>query len=585
MQENELAGILEELYKLDSSLREFEKPLREVIIQMSDLRPDTQFTPALAARIKEQVMNRVKEGTSPSDAGFSLNFINKQKYVYIGSALVFVLLLMLVVYKLPAFKQLNPDANLELDLASKDIDSLPADTVQGDNGDEVIKLAANAFGSLAATQAGEQSAGMALATDTRTVASSAQAPAMPISSESSGVSVPGTFAITPVAPGFGGGGGNGMTNSKMIAPWYQVKYVYTGDQLTFEDQQGAVYKRLIGGLNSNSSLLSLVKNLKFEGIDISTFSNLKATNLSLVEDKDKGLALNFDFSNDNIYISENWQKWQIPERDACGVDNVCWERFRVKESDVPSDSGLIAISDKFISDHNINLDHYGPAQVDNNWRQDYELSADKNNYYIPEYISVVYPLMINEKAVLDQSGNPYGLRVNISLLQKMASGLNGLSPYRYQTSDYALETDFSRIVKIAETGRQGGIYYNGVNNGGEVQEIELGTPSRAYVQYWRYSNNSNEELLIPALVFPVITKNDQAFYGQRSVVVPTVKEILDELENNQLPVPMPLGDLEPRFTPMTGGAVEVPSAPTTGGSDGVFITPMSGDSEISPRIR
>ncbi|MCF7860038.1 hypothetical protein K9M09_00240 [Patescibacteria group bacterium] len=520
MQENELKNILEELYKIDSSLREFEGPLREVIIQMSDLGPDTQFTPALAARIKEQVMNKVKEVSIPNHTAFSFNFINKQKYVYVGSALVIVLLLMLVVYKLPAFKQFNPDSNLELDLAGKD-NNLALNTVRSDNGDEVIKLAANAFGSLSAQTSG-QDTGMALAQDARMVNELGQASVMPVSSETVSVSVSNDFAITPIAPGFGAGGSGGMSMSKMIAPWYQIKYVYAGEQLTLKDERGEVYKRLVGTMNSN--LISLVKNLKFSDLEMSSFNNLTVSNLSLMEDKEKGLAINFDFVNDNIYISENWQKWRIPERDACGADNACWERFRLKESDVPSDSDLIAISDEFISNHEISLNHYGPAQVDNNWRQDYELSSDKNNYYIPEYMSVVYPLMINEEAVLDQSGNPYGLRVNINLLQNMASGLNGLSPYRYQSSDYNLETDFSRIVKVAETSNRAGIYYGSLNDR-EVQEIKLGTPTRAYVQYWRYQNNNNEELLIPALVFPVLTNNNQAFYGQRSVVVPLVKEL------------------------------------------------------------
>jgi len=536
MQENELKNILEELYKLDSSLREFEGPLREVISQMSNLRPDTQFTPALAAKIKEQVMNKVKEGAVPSTTAFSFNFINKQKYVYLGSAFVVVLLLMLVVYKLPAFKQLKPDANLNLDIASTNNQSKSTDTINSDEGDGVVKLAANAFGSLAAQIQGEMAAA-----DTRNMTSLEKQSAMPVSSESAGAGVSDSFVIHPVVPGFGGGG---MIDYKMIAPWYQVKYVYTGDQLSLGEKQGAVYKRLVGDLNSSSSLLSLVKNLKFDGLDMSTFNNLKATNLSLAEDKDKGLAINFDFLNDNIYISENWQKWRIPERDACGSNNACWEKFRVKESDVPSDSDLIAMSDKFIGDHNINLNHYGPAQVDNNWRQAYELAPEKNNYYIPEYISVIYPLMMNGEAVLDQSGNPYGLRVNINLLQQMVAGLNGLAPYRYQSSDYTLETDFSRIFKIAEGGSRNGMYYDGINNNGEVQEIELGTPSRAYVQYWRYSNNDNEELLIPALVFPVLTNSNQAFYGQRSIVVPLVKELLDELEANQSPIPMPLSDVE-----------------------------------------
>ncbi|MDD2681188.1 MAG: hypothetical protein PHE20_03810 [Patescibacteria group bacterium] len=542
MEERELSNILQELYQLDISLREHEGILKEIIGQMSDLGSKTPFTPALAAQIKQRVMSRLQEDIRIPERKFSFNFINQQKYLYIGSALVLVLFLTVLAYRLPNFKQLNSDIN-KVDIAKNDhkeeLINLALDS-SITNEEEVVRLASNAFGSLSSVS-GSMGVTSVAARDMDLAV-----PIMGDTTFSSTGSIEGASTISSeqgiaraMSSGAYGLGGDGHINaSKMIAPWYQIKYVYTGEQLNLEEASGAVYKRLTGGLISNSSLLSLVKNLNFKDLDIQTFNSLKVTNLSLIEDKDKGLAVNFDFLNDNIYIYENWQKWQNPERDACGLDSACWDGFRTKISDVPNSVDLIAMSDKFIKDHSISLDHYGEAQVDNNWRDDYERSTDKANYYIPDYISVVYPLLVEDAPVLDQGGNLYGLRVNLSLLHKTAAGLNGLSPYRYQSSDYALETDFARIVKVAEVGMQTGMYYEGIDDN-DIQEVELGTPSRAYVQYWQYKNNVNEELLVPALVFPVISKNSLSYYGQRSVVVPLVKELLVEREIRVQP-----GDME-----------------------------------------
>jgi len=57
---------------------------------------------------------------------------------------------------------------------------------------------------------------------------------------------------------------------------------------------------------------------------------------------------------------------------------------------------------------------------------------------------------------------------------------------------------------------------------------------------------------VPALIFPVIVDDNLEYYGQRSVIVPLVKEMLAELELNQSnqgndypggtiePLPMPI---------------------------------------------
>ena len=57
MEKNELNIILENLYQIDSSLKKHELELIKLIQNMSDLKPDTKFDEAFAARLRAQLLN------------------------------------------------------------------------------------------------------------------------------------------------------------------------------------------------------------------------------------------------------------------------------------------------------------------------------------------------------------------------------------------------------------------------------------------------------------------------------------------------------------------------------------------------
>lgn len=506
--------MLAELYRLDPSLREHEEQLKRLIAQMKDLRPDSQFTPALAARLKEEIMKTVKQKYSLSENNSNFNFMNKKFYYFAAPALVLGVVAVIVL--------LNPVARTG-DVARTGIFNNKA----SDEG--VSRLAANAFGALSGVSTSAvQNEAAPLAT--RSVDSTLSGEVATVATDGDMAVSSGAATAPALALGLGGGA---ALDSKMIMPYFNFKYVYVGDPIVLEENSSDVYRRLKGGSNSARSLASMVSNLDFGGLKINKFSNLSATNITLAEEKDKGLMVTFDFMEDSIYISENWQRWTMPERDACGSDEACWARFRLSINDVPADSELIAMTNKFLSDHEIDLSNYGAPEVDNNWRIGYDAAEDKNNFYIPEYASVVYPLLINNEPVRDQGGNYAGIRVNINLLQKAVTGLHGLTPFRYEASAYTLETSAERIIRIAETGGQGGMFFNGSETG--ATEIRLGTPTKSYVQTYRYQNNRSEELLVPALVFPITNPEAFGYYGQRSVIVPLVQEMLTELEQRYMP--------------------------------------------------
>jgi len=317
-------------------------------------------------------------------------------------------------------------------------------------------------------------------------------------------------------------------STRIAMPMNSYKYVYKGDTLDLKDATGTVYRRLKGDGNLSSNLDSLISTKSFGQINLGKFSNLQTSNLSLMENKKLGLQINIDFREENIYIGQNWLEWQS-ERDNCGDNQACWDSYRIKISDIPEDASLIKQTNDFLAEKRINLDHYGPASVDNNWRVDYEATTDKTNYYIPEEISVVYPLVVNGETVYDQNGNLDGLRVTVNLLQKVVSGVNNLTSYRYETSDYALETDSATILGLAEKGGYSSRYYFGQDQ--KEITLELGTPTKSLIHLWRYSNNTNDELLVPALIFPVLN-TPANYYGSKFVTVPLAKEMVTELTNN-----------------------------------------------------
>ncbi len=499
MTDNDLNKILNDLYALEPELRQHTEALKKLIIQMSDFRPDTKFDPAFAARLKDKILSQQVEPSVSFTNLINYNFMNKKIYLTTG-ALAVVAIAIIAVVSISGPKLILPGTN-NISLG-------------------ISELSDKAFGSLT----------------TNNVASKEAAP---VAMGLGGATMSGVMAERSV-----GAGGDAMAavssvslDAKMIAPYFAYRYEYKGESLSLEDASGAVFRRLKNDGQSGRALASLLTGFSFPNLNLDAFTNLRATNLSLMEDKDLGLMVNFDFNEDTVYISENWEKWRIMERENCGNDQACYDRWRLKISDVPADDELIAMANQLLTDKQIDRENYGAPVVDNSWRIMYDQTADKNNAYVPEYATVVYPLIINDEAVRDQSGSYAGLRVTINLLKKAASGVSGLSPYRYESSSYDLETASDIVISAAEKGGWNRMWYGETAN---VSTLELGTPEKTYVQWWRYANGRNDELVVPALIFPILNIPTENYYGPRQIIVPLVKEMLVEINQNDQIMPRPI---------------------------------------------
>lgn len=498
MQKDELNLILEDLYSWNPKLKNKESEIIKLIELMANAKPDTKFDENFAEALKKDLLSHrilldSDDGLKENNFLFNLKNMNKKIYLVTGAMAVGVIAILAVV--------LNNVPNNQLSFVDN-------------NQDQFVKAGPKAFGSLAMLSSGvaggaNQSQELS-AVSSRTTAS--------------------TGAVAPtLATGMGGGGSDMAMSSKMIAPMMSFTYVYKGDPIELTENTGTVYRRLKGDGNLSNNLDSLINTKSFGPLNLGSFSNLQTSYLSLQEEKRLGMSINIDFREENIYIGQNWTQWRS-DRDNCGSDQACWDSYRVKINDIPEDSVVLSKATNFLNEKGINLSHYGEAKIDNNWRINYEASTDKTNYYIPEEVSAVYPLVVDGQTVYDQSGNLDGLRVSYNLIQKAVSGVSNLTSYRYETSDYELETDSTKVVSLAEKGGYGsGIYYYS-----ETQDkvtLELGTPTKSLIRFNRYANNVNEELLIPALIFPV-TNAPENYYGSRFITVPLAKQMITELTDS-----------------------------------------------------
>jgi len=338
-----------------------------------------------------------------------------------------------------------------------------------------------------------------------------------------------------------------ITESKMMLPAPDIanyNYVYQGDKFTISEEQMAVFKR-IKNKTAGQQMANLISGINTGLIDLNKFNQTAISNLNIIEDKDYGYSIYFDITNSTVSLSAYWEKWPRSEAECVSNDpqanQKCYEKIRLKISDVPTDEELIAIADSFIKEYEINITNYDPGQVQDSWRQNYDATINKETAYVPDTIQVIYPLIINDQTVNDESGNPYGITADVNIRYKKVYGLRGIMPQNYESSNYAVETDSQKIINLA---LKGGIYSNWTNPyATKTVEVGLGTPTFGLVIRWKYDQvkGDSTELFVPAYIFPVLNKPEEYFYRE-NIIVPLPVDIIEEIEkrdNNIIGLPRP----------------------------------------------
>lgn len=334
-------------------------------------------------------------------------------------------------------------------------------------------------------------------------------------------------------------------DTKLIAPGEpypgQQNYVfkYEGDKLPQVAAEQGVLKRIKP--SQPSSLVSrIIGMLSFGLIDLGKFQDVRLQNFSFVEDREFGYGIGVDLQNGFVNMYQNWERW--PQNYYSGVQcmsvEACAQPQGLTIDQLPSNEEAFQIADKFLADYSVSKEGYGAPLVQDNWRIYYERSPDKASYWIPEQVNVVYPLMLEGKAVYEESGYLSGMSVTIDVRTKRATGLSELTTKQFEQSQYKGETDTSRILKIAENGGFRNYPYMDPNVKTKTT-LELDTPTVEMVKIWYSADNyrTNNELFVPAFVFPIKNWEKTGYYRQ-NIIVPLVSDILDSDQNYGQPVPL-----------------------------------------------
>ncbi len=531
---NNINKILEDLYGIDPDLAKHEEELRKIIEKLLATRPNVQMDDEFVAALRREVMAKA-EALSLQDgkpASMLAQFMNINKFAFAVAGAVITLIIVI-----PVMNYLNHPASTA-NLAAV------TDSLSGQSKEKIARLSADAFGPL-----------MPPGTD-----------ATPAPADDSAALTQGNAVAAPeMAFGLGGGGGSAVPGKAIMPPyeWVNYEYSYVGDDLTAPEGTLPVYRRNVSQ-STAANLGSLVGGADLPAVNFSQFSNLQLSNMTVNEDRDNGYSLYFNFLDGMVNIDMEWDRWPQPMREC--KDQACYDSYRLQPSDVPADSELVAIAGSFLDSYGIDMSNYGAGQVRSDWRVMYDMAADKSAAYIPDMVTVVYPLIIEGQTAYDESGYANGMNVNINIRDKKVANVNGLKTLGFDRSDYIMETDMGRIRKLAENG--GNPWPLGSSEGAKTVTVKLGTPAQELVWYWRYnsSNGRGEEMYVPALVFPILNKADVPNLYRDNIVVFLAKEILDERGGEGaagMPEPMPLIMRE-------GAAV---SAPATGTVDGGAVMP------------
>ncbi|MEY4722504.1 MAG: hypothetical protein RLZZ324_17 [Candidatus Parcubacteria bacterium] len=339
-------------------------------------------------------------------------------------------------------------------------------------------------------------------------------------STTAGAPTPTAPMMAPNAAAVDGSVTGGARIMPYPGPQTYLAYEYSGDPLTLADAQVNVLRRIKGAGTGADAIKGLLPTL----LDFGRFDTMKLQSFSGYEDKEFGLSVYADLMEENVSLSQYYPKWPHPES-GCR-DQACYDAQRIKESDIPSDADALAAADAFLTERGISKEGYGAPQIQNDWRRWYAMTPQKSDYYFPEQVSVVYPMMANDMRVVDESGQPFGMSVNINVRSRRAEGVYNLFTRNYESAAYDAETDSAKILEIAQRGGT----YGWMPEGTDVKKIvvHLGTPERVLLRTWQYANDgTGKELLVPALRFPTIEKSvEGGIVPQEAVVVPLVKELL-----------------------------------------------------------
>jgi hypothetical protein len=502
----QMQSILDELYALDPELKTRETELLPILEKLLKSKPDAQPDDAFVQRLRTMLRDEAaSHKLNASNSHFSFfNFLrmNPFPYAITGAVLGAVITGPLVYNIVQNGNQLPPSDGSALFSYS------------------IEETSDEAFGDLSNAQiqaGGRGGGGMGGAPEIDATTNAVRGQAM-------------GSADVPV--------GTDIDQKMIIAP-ETTDYTFTidGEMPALTQQQVEILKRQ-RGMNS-PALRSILGSFNTGLIDLASFNDAKVDSINFYQDKPYGYSFYVNFRDGSLSLNSNWEHWPNPTLNC--RDEACYERNRLKMNDIPADDVLINIAEGFVKDHKIDVAQYGPAEVDNTWRQHYETTPDKAQFYVPETARVVYPQLVNGQPVYDEGGAKAGISVNVNIREKRVSDVWGLMDQRLLASSYDAVTDSAQITDyLNKFSDMQGWAPEGENVKVTQVNITLGAPTMGYTKTYVYDEDkgTGDELIVPALIFPVKNVPAGQYFYRTSIAVPLAKDLLEKMNQNY-PMPMP----------------------------------------------
>ncbi len=473
---DDIHKILHELYEIDPELKAHETTLMRMISELKAHQPTTIINKAFVKRLRKQLVEQTITETS-----MQTSFTSRWLYAFAGAIATVVFMVPISLYFLAG--------------------TGPMSVTPTAMGTVINRLGAEAFGSLAAVSSTETAAPTPM----------------------------GGFAEDKLSSRIMSGGGGAAMGDAMIVPpepYTVYQYEYTGD-LDLSEVPTTVYQR-VKGATATSALAGTLGRFTMGLVDASRFDNLSVNNFTLTQDQDKGFMISVDFRESMVSIFQNWNTW------------VYEDRPQVTQGNFPPDDQIIALANQFVARYGVDMSAYGEPMVDNAWRTYAELArARGEEVYVPQEVSVRYPLVIEGEQIYEQWGEVYGLYVNVSLTENQAVSMyNHIAP-QFNASEYALMSDEARLLQTITNG--GSLYPYDYTQDPlvTIETLTLGEPELIYMHYQQWNGQTNQDLFVPAWRFPVTERPaNNEWFNQQYVTVPLVQDLYDAIDEQPRPLPV-----------------------------------------------
>jgi hypothetical protein len=234
----------------------------------------------------------------------------------------------------------------------------------------------------------------------------------------------------------------------------------------------------------------------------------------------------------NIY--RNYDSWP----------NINDEQNKLSINDIPSDEEIIKISDDFANKYSINIEQYDNPIVQNSWKKYYDNIDNKQDFYIPEIMNVVYQFNLDWKWVYETMWIPYWLSSTVNIRDMKVNSFGPIQKLDLKWSKYDLITDEDKILsEVKKWNYYVNPMYRDENENFEEIQVEIWDAKLVYFRknIFNKEKNLQEEYFVPGLLFKVLTPmdNEKSIYPWEYITVPLVWEFLENDINN---VPL----IEPR---------------------------------------